>query len=130
MCHCGGPEIRRLLVHVADEPEASALYRADQPLILAGIADGAARCTDPAGERILGDHATMPDGLQQLVPGDDPVMISDEVDQDVENLRFEVDRRAVASQLPALAIELAVREHISHRCASKVSPSPGLLRRC
>jgi len=41
MCHSGALELRRPLAHVADEPEASALHCADQPLVLAGITDGA-----------------------------------------------------------------------------------------
>jgi hypothetical protein len=55
--------------------------------------------------------------LQQLILGHDPVAVRDEVDEDIENLRFEVDRHAGATQLPALTIELAVGKHISHRCA-------------
>jgi hypothetical protein len=100
------------------------VHRADQLLALAAIADGATCCADPAGERVVGDHATIPNGLQQFVPGHYAVVVSDEVDENIENLRFKVDSRAAAPQLAALAVELAVGKHISHRCASKVSDYP------
>jgi hypothetical protein len=60
------PSPALVLQHRADEADALALQRLDQPLLLAAVADGGARRVDAVGERRSGD-----DG-----PPDRPIMSS------------------------------------------------------
>jgi hypothetical protein len=60
----------------------------DHFLLFAGIADGAPGGIDPAAESGLGDDPTLPNSGEQIVLGNDPVPVLDEVDEDVEDLGF------------------------------------------
>jgi len=65
-----------LLTRLADEADAFADDRADQPLLLAGVADGSAGGVDAAGKRRVGDDPPAPDRSQQIVSADDAIAVS------------------------------------------------------
>src|ERR1700733_5281964 len=66
---CGRPLDR----HFADKTKALACDCAQQPLILAGIVDGAANGVDPACQRRLRDDAAVPHIVEQLILSYDAV---------------------------------------------------------
>lgn len=61
---------------VRSEPEAFAMHRADEPLLLAVIADRPARGLDPRSDCGVGNEAPAPDIFDDLVPADEPVGIA------------------------------------------------------
>jgi hypothetical protein len=61
---------------------------------------------DPARKRrIRNTPAAPPDRREQIVRANDPIAIPHEVDQQVERLRFEGNRRAAAAELTSVGIE-------------------------
>src|SRR4029077_19507132 len=96
---CGGLKLRQLAARlcgggstdVADEAKALSRESADDRLILTAIADGFPRGVDAAGQSRFGDDAAVPDGLHQIVLGDDAVAVLDQVDQQIEHLRLYSD---------------------------------------
>lgn len=83
---------------------------ADQRLIVAGVAQCAPRRADAGAERRLRDDAALPDRVDQLVLAHDPVAVSDEMNEQIEHLRLEVNDRAGAPQLAPSQIDLEVGE--------------------
>src|SRR5262249_56436835 len=76
--------------------------------------DRAARCTDPAGQRGLGHEPVIPHRVKQLVLADNPVTMLDEVDQQIEHLRLDVDGLARAPQFSAVDVYFAISEPEDH----------------
>jgi hypothetical protein len=68
-------------------------------LILATVADRPARGVDPARQSGFGDDAAIPHRLDQIILGDDVVAVFDQVNQQVEHLRFDRHAFAASSQL-------------------------------
>jgi hypothetical protein len=101
-------------LHLADEAEAAARHRSDEPLLLSGVADCAPSGADPAGEGIVRHRAAIPDRLQQLVLADDTVPMLDQISQNLEHLRLDMDGRAVPAQLELVSIDLAVAKIHDH----------------
>lgn len=104
-------------VFVATSPtkrKALAGHGADQRLARAVIADRLAGRVDPAGQGGLGDEASVPNLVDQLVLADDPVTIFHEVDDEVENLRLHGNGNLLAAQLTPIGVEKVVPEHKLH----------------
>jgi hypothetical protein len=74
---------------LADEPVAAAVDGADVALGAAIVAECLAGGLDAGGQRRLGDEPAAPHLVEELVLGDDPVGVADEVNEDLEHLRFE-----------------------------------------
>ena len=108
-CRAGAGR-RGLVGGVADEAVAAPRHRADQPLLAAGVADRGAGGADPAGQRRQRDDAALPDGVEELVGADHPVLVADQVGEHLEDLRLDLDRAAGAPQLDALEVKDAVGE--------------------
>ena len=81
------------------------------------IARRAAGCDSVGVGAALQNHAAVPNGLQQLVLAHDPIAVLDQMRQNVEHLRFDMDCRFATARISPLAIELAVTKHVDHRCA-------------
>ena len=105
----------RFLPNFADEPETSAHNGAKTGLLLARIADRPARSGNPAGEGGLRHDAAAPNRLDQFVFADDTVTMLEQVNQDVEDLRLDVNRLAATTQLPTVWINFAVTKDEDHR---------------
>jgi hypothetical protein len=110
---------------LADEAEALARDRPQQVLIVAGVADGLASCVDVTGDRRFRDDPARPDRLQQFVLGDDPVAVTHEVQQQVEDLRADGHDLRAMRKLPAFPVE-----HVVSKCEPHlgVSFDPSMLR--
>jgi hypothetical protein len=80
---------RRLffLVDVADEPKTLAGQRFDQPLPLATVADRLAGAVQSRRQRRFRNDASAPDNGHEIVLADDTLSMSDQIDEDIENLR-------------------------------------------
>ena len=111
------PQPSLCTLDVADEAKAFARDGADHGLILAAVADRLSRGVDAAGQGGFGDDAAVPDGLDQIVLGDDPFAVLDQIDQEVEHLRFDGDAFAGAGQLAQVDIKHMVGKaklHVFH----------------
>ena len=122
----GPPLVRRVLrgvfVDLGHELVALAVHRPDDPLLTAAVADRLPDGLDPRRERRLPDECSAPDLVEQLDLGDHPLAVLDQVAQDVEDLRFDMDAFAVRSDLDAVRIDIDVAEgvdHLAHSCRSK-----------
>jgi hypothetical protein len=71
--------------------------RADQLLLRAVIADRGARRLDPAGDGGVGHDAAVPDMLDQIILGQQPVGIAREMEQQLQDLGLEVAHLASAA---------------------------------
>ena len=78
---------------------------ADQPLPPAVVAERAAGGVDAGGEGGVRDAAAAPDRLEQLVLAHHALAMADQVDQEVEHLRLDLDCRTGRPQLAAVRIE-------------------------
>src|SRR5262249_30178232 len=97
-------------LHVADETKPSPVQRANQALVVAAVAECAACRADAGAERRVRDDAALPDRVDQLVPADDPIAVSNEVHEQVEHLRLDVNHHTGLSQLLPRDIDLEILE--------------------
>ena len=104
-----------LLLDRSDELIAASVHRLDGALLASGIAHGATRRLDAAGERRLGDEPIPPDRVEQLGLGNDTITIGDEMDEHVEDLGLDVHRRVGAPELVARRVDHRVAESVAHR---------------
>jgi hypothetical protein len=81
---------------------------------LAGVADGAPRGSDAAADGRVRDDASLPDRVEQIILADDPVPVSDQMEQEVEHLRFHLDQLGASAQLPPCRIENVIAEGKKH----------------
>lgn len=98
----------------SDETEASPWEGLDHRLSAAAVAKGSPDRVDTRVQRAIGNRAAVPDGVDQLVLGDDPVPVLDQVGEDGEHLRLESDRVVTVAELQARAIERVVVEAVNH----------------
>ena len=94
----------RVFLHVADETNAFSCDRADQPLILAGVANRMTGSGNSAGQGGIGNIPTVPNVLDQIVLADDTLAILEEILKKIENLRFDGDQIVAVPQLPPIDI--------------------------
>jgi len=99
-----------LFIDLADEADALADDRADQPLLLAGVADRAARGVDAARKGRFRDDPSPPDRSQEIVLADDPIAVSDQEYQEIKHLGLNGDQRGPALQLTPLRVESVMFE--------------------
>ena len=107
---CAGYGGRFVLAHIADEAEALAWQCLDQPLLAAGVADGAAGRIDPVEQGGLRNDAPMPDRGQQLILADHTVTVADQVSEEIEDLGLDSDQGSSPAQLAAIRIEYTILE--------------------
>jgi hypothetical protein len=90
-----------LLTYIANEADALARQRLDEPLILAVIANRGASGMDMGVQRGLGDDAALPDGPDEIVLADYPFAVRNQIEQEIEDLRLDRNRTVTAAQLAA-----------------------------
>jgi hypothetical protein len=123
---------RRWLVavhlYVGDDAKAAAMDGADAVLRRPVIADRLARRLDAAAERGLGHRAALPDVLQDLVLGHQPVAVLQQQDEQVEDLRFHRHHSAPTAHLVGAGIDIAPVDREYHFCprAGRRAPDPAL----
>jgi hypothetical protein len=84
----------------SDKPEAALVQRSDEFLFGPGIAYGSPGRADAGAQGRLRNGATFPHGFDQLVLRDDPVVIANEVNKQVKNLRLDGHELTRSPQLP------------------------------
>src|SRR5215467_13225828 len=94
--------------NVAHEAKALARNGADQPLVLAAVADRLPRGVDPTGQRRLRDDPSLPDFFNQIVLADDAITVLDQIDQEIEYLRLDGNPFAAAGKLPPIAVKYVI----------------------
>src|SRR5262245_4137690 len=118
---CQSGRRRVVLVDLADEAKPPLVQSADEALVAAAIAERAPCRADAGVERRLRDDAALPDDVEQLVFADDPVAIANEVNEQIEHLRLDVDIRPGEPQLLPREVDLEIAEAEAQR-----SPPPCL----
>ena len=108
------------LPHVADETHTLARQGLDQTLLGSAVPDGTADGIDARTQRRFGHDAAAPDLLDQLVPANDVLAVSDQMDQKVEGLRLHGDRGRAATQLAPAWIERVLVKNINQIRDSRV----------
>ncbi len=103
---------RDTLLDVTNETKATLVQRANEALVVAAVAERAPCRADPGAQRRLRDDAALPNRVEQLVLADDSISIPNEVNQQIEYLRLDVNRRAGASQLLSRDVDLELGEAI------------------
>ena len=86
--------------------ETPPLHGANDRLLLATVADRPAGGVDTAVECRIRYGSAVPDTLDQLILADDPVGVLRKVEEQVEDLRLDVNDSAVAApKLPSVGVE-------------------------
>jgi hypothetical protein len=101
-------------LHVRHEAQALAMDRADEALRPAVVAERLARGLDAARDRGLRDDAPVPDLLDDLVAGHEPVAVLHEQREQREDLRLHGARRAARAQLHPGHVQLEMAEPVDH----------------
>src|SRR5215207_9868492 len=114
-----------LLGGIGNEAVAAAVHRADDVLEPPVVADRPPGGLDPARQRRLADEPVTPHCVEELVLGDHPVAMADEVDEDVEHLLLHRPAHACSPELVQLEIDFAVAESVENRCTPLMSPPAG-----
>jgi hypothetical protein len=86
------------------------VQRPDEDLIVSVVAKRAPGAIDSAGERGLRDDPAIPDLLDQLILADDPVMVTHQVDDEIENLGLNMERFPKPAQLLLAEVNLEISE--------------------
>jgi len=97
-------------LHGSDELVASPADGPDVALSLAVIAERAAGRLDAAGQCRLTHETTTPHRVEEFLLGHESVVVSDQLGQHVEHLRFDADHPIAAAQFVALGVEDEVVE--------------------
>ena len=92
--HVGRLQSRRL--DVADETKSALVHRANESLIVAIVAERTPRGADAGAQRCFRHNAALPNRIEQLVLADDPVAVTNEVNEQIEHLRLDMKDRAGA----------------------------------
>src|SRR5262244_3359895 len=104
-----------MLYDRGDKTIPSAMLGFDDPLLFAVIPDGFTRPRDTARQRCLTDHRARPQLVQQLVFGNDPLTLVEEVHQQVKRLGLNLHPLALAAELIEAIIKLAILEAVQHK---------------
>src|SRR4051812_28736305 len=107
---CGLP----LLPHNADKADALAGYGPDQTLRLSTVANRFARGIDAACQGRFRDDPAAPDGLQKVVLADNAFAVPHHISQQVEDLRFERNRRAATPEFTPADVKYMIAKHKLH----------------
>ena len=101
---------------------AAAADRQDGLLQLAAVAENLARALDVIAQRRIRDLAPVPDFPEQLLPGQDPIAVPDQVHQQIEHLRFRGDDGVPAADPVAGRIDDVFGYLVFHSAGIEGSP--------
>ncbi len=103
----------RLLPHLANEAEALARQRLDQPLRFARVADCTAGDFQASRQCGIRNNAAIPYGCNDVVFADDALAVADQVGEQIQHLRCNRDGFRASVQFPPVSIQHAVVEQIA-----------------
>jgi hypothetical protein len=101
-------------LNVADEPEAAPVQSPDEKLIGPVVAQHAPCAIDAVGECGFGDGPAIPDRVDQFILAHNPVMVAHEMNEEIEDLRLDVDGHTLAPQLMLAEVDFEIREPVLH----------------
>jgi hypothetical protein len=107
---CGEQSFAPLFVKVPHEADAPLRHRTDEGLLLTAVAERAARGIDAVVQRRLGYDPPAPDVLEQVLFAHHAVAVPDEMQDEVEHLRFDVHGCATAGQFAPVGVDGVVAE--------------------
>jgi hypothetical protein len=96
---------RRCFRELTDKPESSARDCPDQTLLFAAVAERMTRGMNVASQCRQGHGPAAPDGVEEFIFTDHPLVIAYQIDQQVENLRSNCNQLGPAPQLTPFDIE-------------------------
>ncbi len=98
--------------HLGHELVPAAVHCPDDPLLGAVVADGLASGFDAGGQRRVAHESVTPNAVEELFLQNDLAPILDETDQQVEDLRFDMDFGSIAPDHDSGQVEFAFVEPI------------------
>ena len=101
-------------LNIADEPEAALVQRANKSLVGSVVTKRAPGAIDAAGEGGLGDDPAIPDRLDQFILADNPVTVAHQVNDEIEDLRLDVNGQAKPAQLLLAEVDLELGKPVLH----------------
>ena len=113
---------RDTLLDVTNETKSALVERANEALVAAAIAERAPGRADPRAQRRLRYDASLPNRFEEFVLAHDSIAVANEVHQQIEHLRLDVNDRAGAPQLLACEIDFEIGEpeiQSAPRCLSR-----------
>ena len=105
---------RCAVLHRGDESVASTVHGPDDVLPGAVVANGSAHLLDASRQVRLRHEPMPPHPIEEVVLGDHAIAVLDQVHEEIEGLRLEVDHCICATQLTTGGVDLAVREPVHH----------------
>jgi hypothetical protein len=97
-----------------DEAEAALMQRPNEDLVGPVITKRSSGAIDAAAERGLGDDPAIPDRLYQFILADNPVMVTHEVDNEIEHLGLDMDGFAKPAQLVLAEVDFELGKSVFH----------------
>jgi hypothetical protein len=91
--------------HITHETMALPRESAEQPLLVATVAESAPNCRNPAAKGRSRNGATIPHRRNQVSTTDDPVAIADEMLHQIEHLRFDGDEISATPEFPPIGVK-------------------------
>src|SRR6266581_790808 len=85
----------------------------DEALFIAGIADRIPGGVQASRQRGIGDNASVPDGADEVVFADDALPVSNQVIEQVKNLRCDRHRIRPAMQFTPFGVQRVILEEIA-----------------
>ncbi len=102
------PDVR--VVDLSDETKPPFMVCADQKLIFAIITNGPACGAQPGVECRFRHIAPTPYNFDEFVFADDTIVVANEVDEQIEYLRLDLNERSRPPQFMPRDIDLKIRE--------------------
>ena len=101
-------------LNIADEPEAALVQRPNKSLVGSVVSKRAPGAIDAAGERGLGDDPAIPDRLDQFILADNPITVAHQMNDEIEDLRLDVNGHAKSAQLLLAEVDLELGKPVLH----------------
>jgi hypothetical protein len=99
---------------VSHESNALAWQCSYEVLRFSGVADRCARCIDPGRERGVGHNPTAPNSANEVILRNNSVAVLHKIQNEVEHLRLNRNRRTATPKLAAIGIKNVVIEEKCH----------------
>jgi hypothetical protein len=96
------------------ESEAAFMQCPDKNLVGSVVTKRSPDTIDAAAERSLRDDPAIPNRLYQFILADNPVVITHEVNDEIEHLRLDMDGLSKPAQLLPAKVDLEVGKSVFH----------------
>src|SRR5262245_346492 len=110
---------RTIPFDVTDETKPTLAQRANTRLTVAAVGERAPGRADAGTQRRLRDDASLPNRLEEFVLAHDSIAVPNEVNEEVEYLRLDVNGRAGAPHLLSCDVNLEIGKAEIQACCSR-----------